>query len=162
MEKFTQKWAIVSLLQNVPDGSLFYYTDFPLHVTLAGVFSINKSGSDIIHEIQQLTIDQPSFEIEGDEKDMFGPDRNIAVMKIKRSQELLELHSKIHERLVALGAVYNSPEYQGAGYVAHSTFQRSGKLNTGEKRRISSVSLIDLFPNGDGYQRKVFKSIRLK
>jgi len=92
---------------------------------------------------------------------MFGPNEDIAVMKIEKTSELMELYSKIHGRLLESGAVYNEPNYQGVGFLPHSTIQKSGKLITGQKANIDSVSIIDLFPNGDGCQRKVFKAIEL-
>lgn len=161
MEEFTQKWAVISLLKDASEGSSFYYTDFPLHVTLAGVFKIDKPGMRIVDEMQKVLSHQSPFIIEGDEQDMFGPNRDIPVMRIKKSSELLQLYTLVHDRLVTLGAIYNSPAYQGSGYIAHSTFQKSGKLAKGEKRQLSSVSIIDLLPNGDGYQRKIFKTIEL-
>lgn len=162
MEKLTQKWAIISLLEEIPEGSLFHYSDFPLHVTLAGVFKLDISGDEIAHEIQDVVKDVSSFAIEGGEKAMFGPEKNIAVTKVKESPELQGLYTLLHNHLVSLGAVYNSPEFEGDGHIAHSTFQKSGRLSEGETRHITSISLIDLFPNSDGYQRKIHKTIALK
>jgi len=44
MQKFTQKWAIIALLENTNEGAEFYFTDFPLHLTVAGVFKIDHDG----------------------------------------------------------------------------------------------------------------------
>lgn len=162
MEKFTQKWAVISLLDDVDEGSEFYYTDFPLHVTLAGVFAIDKTGQELVDELRNVLADKGQVEIEAVQKAMFGPHKDIAVMMIKKSASLMSLYSAIYEWLKRSGAAYNSPGYQGEGYLPHSTFQKTGSLEPGEKRLIKSVSLIDLFPDHDGHQRKIFKSIALQ
>ncbi len=162
MEDLTQKWAIIALMENVQDGAEFYYTDFPLHITLAGVFAINKKGLWLAERLTNLLMDQKTFKIQTGKKDMFGPNKDVAVMKIMKSPELLGMYNKIHSWLLESGAIYNEPQYQGYGYLPHSTFQKSGLLNENEVRQIKSVSIIDLFPNGDGYKRKVFKTIELK
>jgi len=162
MEKFTQKWAIISLLEHAREGSVFVHTDFPLHVTLAGVFSIEKTGQELVDELKQILAKRSSVELEADEKAMFGPNKDIAVMKVKKTAGLMSLYIGIHEWLKNAGVTYNSPEYQGDGYLPHSTFQKTALLKPGEKRLLKSVSLIDLFPNNDGYQRKIFKTIDLQ
>lgn len=161
MKEYTQKWAIVSLLEDIKEGSEFHYTDFPLHMTLAGVFSINKNGQQLVNELTELLRRQHSLEIEAEKKDMFGPEKNIAVMRIKKTPELLKLYELIYRWLENSGAKYNSPEYQGDGYLPHSTFRKSGSLSQGEKRIVGSISLIDLSPENDAYKRKIFKTIEL-
>lgn len=162
MESFKQKWAIISLLEDAKEGSEFYYTDFPLHVTLAGVFAVDKNGQQLVNELADVLRSQQAVEIEADEKVMFGPKNDIAVMKIKRSPDLLNLYRLVYDRLESLGARYNSPEYEQNGYLPHSTLQKRGSLVEGQKRMLKSVSLVDLFPNNDGYQRKIFKTIELQ
>lgn len=161
MESFTQKWAIIALLEDHQEGSEFHYTDTPLHVTLAGIFKIDKSGSELSAELAELLTGQPPVEIEASKRDMFGPDKDIPVMKIKKTPDLMALHQQIDEWLQHSGAVYNSPEYQGQGYLPHSTFQKSTSLSEGEKRILSSISLVDLYPDSDGYRRKISKTIDL-
>ncbi len=162
MEKFTQKWAIIALLEDVHDGTEFYYTEFPLHITVAGVFAIDKNGTWLAQGLTDLLADQKIFEVRTDKKDMFGPNKDVAVMKIVKTPELISLYNKIHKWLLKSGAIYNEPQYQGDGYLPHSTFQKSGILNENEIWQIKSVSLIDLFPNNDGHRRKVLKTIDLK
>lgn len=157
MEKFTQKWAVACLLEDATEGSEFYYTDFPLHVTLAGVFAVHKTGQELVDELRNVLADKHCVKVAAAHKAMFGPNKDVTVMTIKKSAGLINLYSAVYEWLKSAGAVYNSPEYQGEGYLPHSTLQKTGSLKPGEKRILRSVSLIDLFPNHDGYQRKIFK-----
>lgn len=162
MPKYTQKWAIVSLLEDLEDGSQFSYTNFPLHVTLAGVFAIDKRGDQLASELSKILKNQRAFEIVADEKDLFGPDKSVAVMKIHSSSDLMSLYNHIYSWLVSENAAYNSPQYESDGYSPHSTFQKSGFLTKGEIRLLRSVSLIDLFPDKDADKRKIFRTIELK
>lgn len=160
-ELFTQKWAIVSLLEDVDESAEFHYAEFPLHVTLAGVFATSKTGQELAAELAELLEDQEPIAIKATRKDLFGPNKNIAVMRIEKRPELLRLHRIIYDWLEKSGVIYNMPEHQGEGYLPHSTFQKSGRLIDGEERLLTSVSLIDLYPNGNGYQRKIAKTIEL-
>lgn len=161
-ELFTQKWAIVSLLEDIAEGSEFHYTEFPLHITLAGVFAVEKIEEDLVAELSNLLKDTHPISVEASRKDMFGPDKNIAVMRIAPTPDLANLHNLIHSWLVSCDAIFNSPQYQGVGYLPHSTFQKSGKLIAGEKRVFTSISLVDLYPHNDGYKRKITKTIPLQ
>jgi len=160
-EPLTQKWALNCLIEDVAEGTEYHFTNTPMHVTVAGVFALEKSGAWIASELAKLLSNQPAFEIEADSEARFGLNQDTAVMKIKKSEELMNLHSKIYSWLQASGAVFNFPQYEGTGFGPHSTFQKSGRLHPGEKRLITSVSLIDLFPHGDGYQRRIVKTIPL-
>lgn len=162
MEKLTQKWAIVAFLENVDEGAEFYYTDFPLHVTFAGVFATSMSGRQLADELAGLLAGVQAIEIEADSGGMFGPNSNVAVMKVIKTPGLMNIYSMIHGWLRDMGATFNSPQYEGEGYIPHSTPQKSGSLREGERRLLNSVSIIDLFPNGDGHRRKVHTTIKLQ
>lgn len=159
MEKFTQKWAVIIPLENHPDGSEFRFTDFPLHITLAGVFAIDDNGEQLEKMLSQIVLNVRPFEVVAEEEALFGDDKNIAVMKIRQTPELMNLYEVIHAELLKRGAVYNMPHHEGAGYIPHSTNQKSGRLHSGDKAIAKSVALVDLFPNGDGLMRKITKTI---
>lgn len=161
MTDFTQKWAIISLLEDADEGYEFDVSDTPLHITLAGVFAIEKNGRQITQDLEKLLKSENPIEVKAEKKALFGPDKDVAVMTVKKEADLMKLYSKIHNWLLDSGAKYNSPEYQGEGYLPHSTFQKSGALKEGEMRTLDSVSLIDLFPNGDGHRRRITKTLKL-
>lgn len=162
MEEFTQKWAIIALLDDTKEGSVFHFTEFPMHITIAGVFDTDQNGRQLADQLSKLLRDQRSFTVEAGPKDMFGPNKDVPVMRTNDSIELMTLYQKIHTWLTSLGATYLQPQYQGEGYLPHSTIQKSGALREGEHRLIQSVSLVDLYPNNDGRQRKIFKTITLE
>jgi 2'-5' RNA ligase len=162
MEKFTQKWAVIIPLEKHPDGSEFYYTDFPLHITIAGVFATTDSGAELEKMLHLLIKSTRPFEVTADEEALFGDNKDISVMKISATPELIHLYELIHSELLKEGAVFNTPHHEGEGYIPHSTYQKSGRLQTGEKVIAKSISLIDLLPNGDGLMRKITKTIKFE
>lgn len=162
MHAFTQKWAIIALLDEIQEGTVFHFSEFPLHITLAGVFDIDQSGDQLAKQLADILHGQESFIVKATTKDMFGPNKNVPVIRIEETEELMALYQRIYSWLSEAGASYLEPQYQGSGYLPHSTIQKSGKLYKGDRRSIQSVSLIDLYPNNDGHQRKIFKTIDLQ
>ena len=161
-EELTQKWAIVSLLDEFPEGGEFYFTDFPLHVTFAGVFACDLSGAQLGQSLADFLQNEQPIEIEVDRKEMFGANRNIGVMLLMQSTELMRSYKRLFEHLESLGVKYNEPQYQGDGWLPHSTIQMTGRgLGIGEKRQLTSLSLVDMFPGGDGVQRRITKTIAI-
>jgi 2'-5' RNA ligase len=160
MEKLTQKWAIIAPLQSVQEGSEFSPSDFPLHMTLAGVFAIEFDGATLSEKLSALLAHQAPFEVTAGTEDFFGPNKDIAVMTLQRTPELMALYNTIHNELITLNAIFNTPQYEDEGYIPHSTKQKHAIVTNGESVLIDSVSIIDLFPNGDGHRRKIFKTIQ--
>ena len=159
MEKFTQKWAIIIPLEEHSDGSEFYYTDFPIHITVAGVFATNNSGLELERILKALVASVKPFEASADKEAFFGDKKDIAVMKIHQTSELMNLYGLIHGELLKRKVVFNMPHHEGDGYIPHSTYQKSGRLHPDEKVFAKSVSLIDLFPNDNGLMRRITKTI---
>lgn len=161
-ENFTQKWAIISLLDKVNEQETFLYSDFPLHITFAGVFKIDKPGTWLVKDLTKILEDQKQFKVVSECIDYFGPNKDIPVMKIKKTDVVMDYYRKIHSWLVVHNAIYNSPEYEGSGYIPHSTIQKNNNLKPVEERLLDSISIIDMFPEGNGYMRRIFKTIKLK
>lgn len=161
MEKFKQKWVIASLLEDAVEGLEFDTTEWPLHVTLVGVFAIDIDGDALVGLVSGTLKEQKGFEIVANGESRFGPNKDIAVTIIEKKPELLKLHQTLIDDLVSNGAKFNDPQYQGEGYLPHCTVQKHIKMTPGEKAQVKSVSIIDMFPGGDGRRRKIYKTIDL-
>lgn len=161
MQKLTQKWAVIAPLEKIKEGDVFYYTDSPLHITLAGVFAVDAKGAELVQKLAISLSEQRAIQVSSDQKDWFGPNKDIGVMKINMTDDLMDLYNTVHGTLQSLGAVFNEPQYEGSGYGAHATDQKSGSLRPQENVLIDSIAIVDMFPDDDGYQRKIFKTIKL-
>ena len=55
----------------------------------------------------------------------------------------------------------NDPQFAGTGFVPHSTVQKHARLHEGDQVIFDALTIIDLFPDDNPYQRKVLKTIRI-
>ena len=161
MPEFTQKYTIVHFFKNLPDNFEYSMKDWPLHVTLADVFAINGKWSDLFEDLNRSIDEQPAFFSRVVGKDLFGADRSIKVNLLENINELQNLHDKIVDVLEKPGVEFNSPQYTRAGFKPHSTDNFEPGLEIGDIVEIGSITLIDMFPNEDPYQRRVLGTIHL-
>jgi hypothetical protein len=160
MEKLTQKWCIAAFFDELDDGYEFHRTEVPLHVTLAGVFAIDDTGTELFRKLQSLLSGIKSFEIHAGDTTRWGVKKEIQVVLIEKSSEMSKLLMQIYKFLIANGATFNQPEYEGPGHILHSTVQNSGRLHKGEVIQINKLSLVDMFPNNDGLRRRIVSTVK--
>jgi len=160
MPKFTQKWALITFLEPVADGTEFSWKDWPLHTTLADVFAVDWNDTNLTGRLAQLLSKQKPLETVAGEDTYFGPPESpVQVTLLQKSSELQNLHNDVVNLLKSAGAVFNTPQYTGEGYVPHSTVQKHARVYADDTVKIGSLTIVDMFPNGDGYQRKLVKTI---
>jgi hypothetical protein len=160
MEKLSQKWAIAAFFEDLDDGFEFHRTEIPLHVTLAGVFDIGIKGKELSVMLSDLLKDNSSFEIQAGDDALWGLNKDIQVVLIEESPDMSNLLMCIYEFLLANGAVFNEPQYEGNGHILHSTVQKSGRLQKGQVVEINKVSLVDMFPDNNGMRRRIVSTVR--
>jgi hypothetical protein len=51
MEGFTQKYTIVQLLEARNKGDEYASSDWPLHMTIAGIFAIDLAASGLLEKL---------------------------------------------------------------------------------------------------------------
>lgn len=161
MPRYTQKYTLAYLLKKLPDGFEYAREDWPPHVTLADVFAIEGGWQEVIKHLQSRLMNITPVESCISGEDRFGKDRTIPVQLIRKTNELQALHDLIIDILEAHDATFNSPEFTRDGFKPHSTIQKEGRLQPGDKIRFDSVTLIDLFPSNDPYQRRILGTIPL-
>ncbi len=152
MEKFTQKWSLITLLEPIEEGIEFFWKDWPLHVTLAGVFAVDWAATGLFEKLSMVLASQKPVVVEAEEESYWGANNEYHMMQLQKTPEIMALHNKIIEILKKSGAVFNEPQYVGDGFVPHSTLQKHARLHVGDVVRINGVTLVDMFPHGDGYQ----------
>lgn len=157
MQKLSQKWCIVSLLDPANDEFEFDWKDWPLHVTLAPTFAIDLSSAEIAALLDNLFAEQKAMATKAAEELTWAS----KVIRLERTEELQNLQLRTVEALTDNGAVFNEPQYVADNYIPHSTVQASGSLQIGDEVALSSFSLVDMFPDGDGARRKIVKTFKL-
>lgn len=157
-ENFTQKYTIVQLLEAMPDGAEYYWRDWPLHVTIADIFATNWEPSTIVEKLSQLLAKRRSFEVLATGGLCLGS-RGVPVMLLELSNDLRRFHFDVIDMLEEGDVRFNTPQYIREGWLPHSTVQRHAGLQPGDMVTFDTLTLIDLFPDQDGYRRKIIATI---
>jgi len=161
-EKFTQKYTIIQLFEDVPEGTQFFWKDWPLHSTLADVFAIDWDVPTMIEKLTQLLRNRtPATSVVEDDR-FFGDQGQVQVALLRKTDDLVKLHYDVIGCLTKGGWKPNDPQFAKEGFLPHSTVQKHARLNKGDKVTFNALTVIDMFPGGDPYQRKVIKTIKVK
>jgi len=158
---FTQKYTIISPLESIVEDQVFKSSNWPLHVTLADTFALPLLDNTIISQLGSVT-EGRNIKITGLETARFGKHREVEVMLLQPSEELVESHTNIIDILLANGATFSDPQYTKSGFIGHVTQQKDSSLKENETRDLTSIAIIDMFPNKDPNLRKVMKIINFK
>lgn len=156
--KFAQKYTIVQLLENVPEGVEYDWRDWPLHVTMADIFAIDWDVATMMAKMSELLADQPQFTSVAKGGFCLG-DKGMPVMLLEPRKELKQLHFDVINMLEPGNVRLNTPQYIKEGWLPHSTIQRYAGLKPGDIVTFKALTLIDMFPNQNGYRRKIIKTI---
>jgi hypothetical protein len=119
---------------------------------LADVFAVDRHGANIDEKIARQLAKMEPVQTTALRDTTLG---TTPVVLLDRTAPLVALHTAIVNLLEENGATFNTPEFTKDGFLPHSTIQKSGRLHTGDTVVIDSVSLVDMFPDGDWKQRRV-------
>ena len=156
MDEYSQKYTLVSLIDPMLEGTVFHYSDWPQHVTIVDTFSCDLEYIMGVRDIVNAT---SPIEIAGNEHRVFSDlGRSIPVILMTRTAEIVKLHEAILDYLLEKGAVLNSSEFARRGFLPHTAAKDSTKIGVGTKVVLSSVSIVDMFVDGDWQKRKVLKT----
>jgi hypothetical protein len=161
MQPFTQKYTIVQFFEDIPESAKFAFIDWPLHSTIADVFAIDWSVEQIIEKLKVLLSSHEQASSVAMDDSFLGSDKPHRVVLLQKTDSLLKLHYDVIQLLEQGGVRFNSPEYVRKGFLPHSTVQKQTRLTKGDQVIFSALSLVDMFPNEDPYQRKVLKTFKL-
>ncbi len=134
-------------------------TEWPLHITLAGVFAHQHPDIDLGAKLAQLLTKQPSVIAHVVEEAALGL---TPVVLLKKRHDLMGLHHRIADLLESHKAAFHTPEFMRDGFLPHCTIQNGQKLPNSGKVHINTVALVDMLPGGDWRRRKVLDTFRLR
>jgi hypothetical protein len=156
---YSQKYALVHFISPIEDGTQFHMSDWLLHTTLADVFAINRHETNIDKKLATLLAQVETVETTTMDDSILG---TTQVILLDKTPPLMKLHTDIVSLLEENNATFNNPEFTRSGFLPHSTIQKSGRLHTGDKVIIDSISLVDMFPDNDWEQRRVLTTFKMK
>lgn len=161
MPPFTQKYTLMQLLEDIPEGTQFSMSDWPLHVTLADVFAIGWSVPTMTEKLAALLSSHEQAMSTAKKDTFFGPEKQTKVTLLEKTPSLLKLHNDVISLLEQGGFKPNNPQFIREGFLPHATVQKRSRLIEGDTVTFNAVTLIDMFPNKDPYQRKILKTIKV-
>jgi 2'-5' RNA ligase len=161
VQNFTQKYTIIQLFENVPEGAQFSSDNWPLHATLIDTFAIEWDVPTMVDSLDRLLSDiSPVASVVGSDA-FFGSDGQTRVALLQKTDSLLTLHNDVLKLLQKGSLALNDPQFADRGFVPHSTVQKHARLHNGDQVIFNALTIIDMFPNDDPYQRKVLKTIKI-
>lgn len=161
MQTFTQKYTIIQLFEDVPEGTQFSFHDWPLHATVVDTFSINWNVLTMVEHLEKALAPHPQAVTVAEDDEFFGPEKQTHVVLLQKSDSLAELHCDVLELLEKGGLKLNDPHFAREGFLPHSTVQKHARLNKGDHVTFDTLAIIDMFPGSDPYQRRVIKKIKI-
>src|SRR5664279_218953 len=159
MQKFTQKYVLVQMIKDLPVGYEYAMEDWPLHVTVASVCSIESKPDDLLRDLEKQLSSVHAVESKVVRDEWFGENKEYHVMLVDKTPRLNDLFKKVITVLNNHGLKFNSPEYEGEGYAPHATIQKIGQLYINDVVLFHSLTLIDMFPDENPHQRRVLGTI---
>jgi len=156
---YSQKYTIVAFIAPLIIGAQFDMKEWPLHITLADVFAIERQGATIDAKLTKMLASQSVIKTTAREDATLGTTR---VILVDSTNELVTLHLRLIDLLQANGALFNNPEFTRNGFLPHCTIQETGRINSGDELRIDSLALVDMFPDNNWLQRKVISTFSLR
>ncbi len=159
--KFTQKYTIIQLFEDRKEGYEFSSDTWPLHSTLVDVFAIDWSVNEMTNHLNGLLSTHKISTTTAIGIDYFGPQKQVQVTLLERTDNLVQLHNDVVNILKKGGLRLNDPQYAGDGFLPHATVQKHAKLNIGDKVIFNALSIVDMYPSGNPYERKILKTIKI-
>ena len=160
-QHFSQKYTIIQLLEDMPEGTQFSSSDWPLHVTIVDTFAIDWDVPTMTGKLESLLADHAQAASAAEGEAFFGPDKQTKATLLEKTESLIALHNNVVELLSEGGLRLNNPQFAGEGFVPHATVQKHDRLHEGDRVAFNTLTIIDMFPDNDPYQRKVLKTIQI-
>lgn len=85
----------------------------------------------------------------------------MRVALLKKTDDLVKLHQDVIKVLERGGWKPNDPQFAKEGFLPHSTVQKHTRLNKGDEVIFNALTIIDMFPGENPYQRRVIKTIKI-
>lgn len=161
MQKFTQKYAIIQLFEDMPVGTQFSASSWPLHTTIVDVFAIEWDVPTMAEKLAELLKNYAQATSIAEDDRFFGEQGQVQVTLLRKTDSLIELHYDVIDLLEQGDWKPNDPQFAKDGFLPHSTVQKHARLNNGDEITFTTLSIVDFFPDEDPYERKILATIKI-
>ncbi len=153
---YSQKYCLVQFLEPIEVGVEFVSSDWPPHVTIAGVFALEWS-EPLLDSFAALIASQPTFTSTTEDIAHFGPEGDVTVRLLAKTPELQQLHEQVVDFVEANGGAFNEPHHLRHGFRPHITLTDKNDVAKGQMVHFTNLALIDMFPDRDHTRREVIQ-----
>lgn len=161
MQQFTQKYAIIQLFEDMPIGTQFSSSNWPLHSTIADTFAIGWDVATMVEKLTELLKNHAQAASVVEDDKFFGDNGQVQVALLRKTDSLVALHDDVIELLEQGGWKPNDPQFAKEGFLPHSTVQPHGRPHRGDEVTFDALSIIDFFPDENPYERKLLAIIKI-
>lgn len=156
-----QKFVIVKMLENKPEGSIFESDNWPLHVTVVPNFEIDCNYDNLKAELLSIVSPLGPALAQANNDDFFGPNNDILVTRLEPTPKLALIHNTIVDFLEKQGAVFELPIRLRSDYKPHVTVHINNRIYKGDVVNIDELSIVGKATEGSPSLRKVLGGIKL-
>jgi len=161
MQKFTQKYTIICLLEAIEEGFTYSSSGWPLHTTFVDTFAIDWDIETIKQKLEDISHVIKSATIKGVRDEYFGQNKEVHVILLEKNSDMKDIHYRLLDQLKPGNLKLNDPQFSEDGYRPHATVQKHAQVRIGDEVKINNLALIDMFPDENPYLRKVLKIVNL-
>lgn len=135
------RYGIATILEEFPAGSEISPIHQPLHLTHVDSFEIEGEISAFIARLRDYLDGQKAISVKIVSDELLGPNKDIPVVMLERSKELMELHSKLMLFFEQEHAKLKRPHFHGKYFKPHVTANSENRLQVGDTVVIDSISI---------------------
>lgn len=114
----------------------------PFHMTALHWFETERSAEDIINAADFALRSLSRVLVHITEEDKFGPDKDIPVMRLEKTPEILRLHCSLLETMEDLEVTLDKRWVGSSRWNPHVTIKPNRKLSVGDVVEIQDIDLI--------------------
>jgi 2'-5' RNA ligase len=137
--------AIVAPLEQMLVGDTWSPGSLPLHITVLP--NVRVSGDQVpqlIEMVSEVASTTPLLETRGESLEWFGPSQDIEVTTLAINAPLGNLHNRLLEAAIGLGAESVDPAFNAAGFRPHATRTIDGhEVTQGESVQLATIVVLD-------------------
>jgi 2'-5' RNA ligase len=135
-------YVVISSFDKHPKQN-YTLRDLPLHLTLSNIFYSDLTTVEIMARLKPLTHKFKQFEVTAKSREMFGPQQDVPVTEIIKSEQLQDMHKGI-AAVLGEDMKYQSPEFAGANYRPHVSDQPAGIVAINEKLTVNNLTFVEI------------------
>ena len=132
---------LVHLIEKRPMGSELGKI-IPLHMTALHWFETALSPNEVAKIVQETLHTIGAMKVRTTTEDMFGPDKDVPVMRLERTPELLHLHVALVAAMQQVGAKFDERWTGEQNWNPHVTHKLGTRLYPDEEVFIRDIDLI--------------------